>query len=354
MDPVSSFWVLFMVSAAVFGGVGFLYARATRPTARAPSAPQGELARAQGELSVAQEVLATRDRELAQAKAAQADLEVRLARAEAEAQRAIASAAEQRALESARADAATTRLREIEASVAALNDELATARRTIEQLNVDKSKQDESVRRDLSAARRSADSERKSARELRERVESLSRDLEHRTKTEAALIAGFEARSARDGEVLADLKERLALLQKERDEERSAMTQRRDAPGAAWNIDVESALREHGHPTTGASGDELQGVVDRLARLDSVQSIAITDALGFVVAGSGEHVDALAAFGAFIAEAGAKAEALLPFRTACEVAVRDRSGSVLVTHALDTPDLSVVLLGSNGGVERRA
>lgn len=97
-------------------------------------------------------------------------------------------------------------------------------------------------------------------------------------------------------------------------------------------------------PLSSMHGDVLQHLVERIAEIKDVRSVALTDGLGFVVASTGEHTDELAAFGAYLANAGSRAETLLPFDHASEVLVRDRNGVVLATRALE-PDLALVTLG---------
>lgn len=322
MDPVFSFWALSVVGACLFAASGFLFARAGRGGERdAPVAR--ELSPTIDELAIAQEVIERRDRELAQAESVRAELESRLVRAEEAAKTASSLATELRI-----AKAAAQAQQEQQASVAERN------------------KQEQELRRELALVRRALEAERKASQDLGLRVEALTKELADLTNERATLVADFEERSTREASVVADLQAKLASFEKQRAEDAAVMARLSVAPHAPASIDLASALLEHSAPTEGPMGDVFQGVVDRVARLDSVQSVAITDPLGFVVAGCGDHVDALAAFGAFIAEASTKAETLLPFQAACEVAVRSRNGSVLLTQALETPDLSIVLLAS--------
>jgi hypothetical protein len=95
-------------------------------------------------------------------------------------------------------------------------------------------------------------------------------------------------------------------------------------------------------------GQVLQRLVDRVGALPHVRVAVVTDTLGFLVAGGGEYGEALAAFGAFMNEVGARAARLLPLHAAYEVSIRDRQGVFLSTRLLDNAaqsDLSLVTLG---------
>lgn len=114
---------------------------------------------------------------------------------------------------------------------------------------------------------------------------------------------------------------------------------------AVARVSASTAPRVDGKaPLSSMHGDVLQGLVERIAELKDVRSVALTDALGFVVAATGEHPDELAAFGAFLSNVGTRAETLLPFDAAREVLVRDKNGVVLMSRTLE-PDLALVTLG---------
>lgn len=97
--------------------------------------------------------------------------------------------------------------------------------------------------------------------------------------------------------------------------------------------------------TLDISNDTMKSLIDRVQELKHVRSVAIADALGFAVVGSGEHIDALAAFGAFIVNMGERAVALLPVEAAAQVSVRDANGVTCTVRALPGSELALVTLG---------
>jgi hypothetical protein len=91
----------------------------------------------------------------------------------------------------------------------------------------------------------------------------------------------------------------------------------------------------------------LQALVARVVR-DDVRAAVITDRQGFQVAGRGEHGDALAAFGAFLLDAGARARDGLPLSGVQTVCVRDLFQATVTVQPLFAagPDLALVTLCS--------
>lgn len=91
----------------------------------------------------------------------------------------------------------------------------------------------------------------------------------------------------------------------------------------------------------------LKRMVDRIARLDNVRAAAVAESSGLVLAGSGELAEALAAFGAYLADAASRSDRLLPLRPPQEVIVRDANGLVFATRVLGNPqaELALVTLG---------
>lgn len=90
----------------------------------------------------------------------------------------------------------------------------------------------------------------------------------------------------------------------------------------------------------------LKRMVDRIARLENVRAAAVAESSGLVLAGSGELADALAAFGAYIKDAAARSDRLLPLKNTEEVTVRDSQGLVFSTQVIGQPqaELSLVTL----------
>ncbi|MCC7075480.1 MAG: hypothetical protein IT383_29475 [Deltaproteobacteria bacterium] len=90
-------------------------------------------------------------------------------------------------------------------------------------------------------------------------------------------------------------------------------------------------------------GHRLQRLVDRVAHLDGVRSVAVADAQGFVVAGFGEHADGLGAFSAFLIAAAARAAGVLPFRSARRLVLEDEGTLMLSSYRLPIGDHDLVL-----------
>jgi hypothetical protein len=92
----------------------------------------------------------------------------------------------------------------------------------------------------------------------------------------------------------------------------------------------------------------LQRFVDDIVKTPSVRAAALTDELGFLVVGKGENTEALAAFGAYLTDAGARARGLLPLNAVQKVSVEDAAGHTLTAHAVASAphELVLVTLGS--------
>jgi len=92
-------------------------------------------------------------------------------------------------------------------------------------------------------------------------------------------------------------------------------------------------------------------LVEKVSNVAGLRGAAVTDEVGSLLVGSGEHAEGLAAFGAYIRDASARTDRLLPLEGVDEVDIRDRAGLLLstrvVTHA--PIELCVVLLGAAGG-----
>jgi predicted nucleic acid-binding Zn-ribbon protein len=97
-------------------------------------------------------------------------------------------------------------------------------------------------------------------------------------------------------------------------------------------------------PTTGTRGDAFQSILDRETRHGNVHSVAIADELGLVVASTGAHGDALAAFGAYLAEVGAKTREVLPLSELRQVTVRDDRDVTLTVRPLETTESNLALV----------
>lgn len=89
-------------------------------------------------------------------------------------------------------------------------------------------------------------------------------------------------------------------------------------------------------------------MLGRVATVAGLRGAVVADELGSVVVGSGDLAEALAAFGAYIKDAGARTDQLLPLEGVEEIDIRDRTGMLFCTRVISTQasELSLVLLAS--------
>lgn len=122
---------------------------------------------------------------------------------------------------------------------------------------------------------------------------------------------------------------------------------RRRAPaGPEATIEEALALLPE-HP----GGAALQGLAERVARRDGRRGAVVTDEIGLVVASSGEHGEALAAVGALLAGAGARAGSDLPIGAPRHLHLRDELGAALSVHALGSGHAALFLVTLGPGAE---
>jgi len=97
----------------------------------------------------------------------------------------------------------------------------------------------------------------------------------------------------------------------------------------------------------GSSGRALQSIVDAEIGRGRARSAVIADELGLLVAVSGaghEYGDALAAFGAYLADVGAKTRDVLPLHEVRQVTVRDDHDVTLTVRPIEAADHSFALV----------
>jgi predicted regulator of Ras-like GTPase activity (Roadblock/LC7/MglB family) len=122
------------------------------------------------------------------------------------------------------------------------------------------------------------------------------------------------------------------------------------AAGATWirQRTVRAATRtDAARRPADINSDALQSIVEAEVRTRGAKSAVITDEMGLVVAASvagSEHGDALAAFGAYLAEVGTKARRVLPLHEVRQVIVRDDRNVTLIVRPLDSADHSLALV----------
>ncbi|WP_394824686.1 hypothetical protein [Pendulispora albinea] len=281
---------------------------------RAAEEQKAELARMQREvdqLARARGELARAEKELAATKNRTAQLESRGTEGEA---------------------MATKKIVELAASVSSLREQLAGV-----------NKKEQQAREGLEGARAE--------------LEALRREAALRTEeTRAAKMALDVARNdtaglRQDGALLNEALKRVAALEADNARLR-ALEFAHKAQQPKKGSDVAGELATP--PASGLDGRSLQRFVDDVVRSQSVSAAALTDELGFLVAGNGDYTEALAAFGAYLTEAGARACGLLPMHAVQRVSVQDDSGITLTARTVASApnELVLVTLGVEGGRER--
>jgi len=201
--------------------------------------------------------------------------------------------------------------------------------------------------------------------------EALRREAALRTEETRAAKSALE--TARDdtailrqeGAALAELRKRMAALEADNERLRAlefahkAQTSKKTANGVRGSAlspgDTRRAEGGMNGQAGGLDGRSLQRFVDDVVvQSPSVSAAALTDELGFLVAGNGDHTEALAAFGAYLTEAGGRACGLLPMHAVQRVSIQDDSGITLTARTVVSApnELVLVTLGVEGGRER--
>jgi predicted regulator of Ras-like GTPase activity (Roadblock/LC7/MglB family) len=97
-------------------------------------------------------------------------------------------------------------------------------------------------------------------------------------------------------------------------------------------------------PDGGARGEVLEAMLERETRGRGYAGAVISDGLGLVVAASGEHAEALAAYGAFLLGVGKRARAALPLRELRKLTLQDEIDGVLTVRPIAAPDDELALV----------
>ena len=137
-----------------------------------------------------------------------------------------------------------------------------------------------------------------------------------------------------------------------RPREDSEITRLRDE-NRALRAKAIASLPPKPRPSARGSAPEIdlqlyRTILERLGSVPGVRGAVVADELGSLVVGSGELAEGLAAFGAYIRDASARADGLLPLDVVDEIALKDRGGAVLSTRliAVQPAELSLVLFGT--------
>jgi hypothetical protein len=90
-----------------------------------------------------------------------------------------------------------------------------------------------------------------------------------------------------------------------------------------------------------------RSVVTQLGTIAGLKAAVIADEVGSLLVGNGDLAEGLAAFGAYIRDASARTDRLLPLEGIDEVDIRDLNGSLLSTRViLQKAQLSLIVLCS--------
>jgi hypothetical protein len=90
-----------------------------------------------------------------------------------------------------------------------------------------------------------------------------------------------------------------------------------------------------------------RSVVDKLGTIAGLKAAVVADEVGSLLVGNGDLAEGLAAFGAYIRDASARTDRLLPLEGVDEVDIRDRNGSLLSTRVIfQKAQLSLIVLCS--------
>lgn len=95
--------------------------------------------------------------------------------------------------------------------------------------------------------------------------------------------------------------------------------------------------------------DAYRELIARVSDVDGLEGAVLADEMGSLLVGAGELAEGMAAFGAYIRDASARTERLLPLEGVDEVDIRDRQGRRLSTRVLAhaPAELCLVVLGSS-------
>jgi chromosome segregation ATPase len=210
-------------------------------------------------------------------------------------------------------DDATEKLRQVEAERDRLKDVAAERDKLAMQLELAHSDtKTVALQQELSLTRESLTARNAQLEQLREetvRLHSVEKDLE-RAKRE-----------------LGEFAEQTRLLRAE-----------------AYASHRPPAKRSQRPATISTRGDALQLIVDDETEHGGARSAVIADELGLVVASSGEYGDALAAFGAYLADVGTRTRDVLPLQEVRQVVVRDDHDMTLTVRPLATEDPGLALV----------
>lgn len=295
-------------------------AKASPPPAPAPApAP-----RTPAPAPAPQRDMAKYDRELATARAKVAETTSRAAQEKAQAASRIAELEATVSRLSAEIEAASTKERR---TSSLLNDARSETRQLGAEVDV--------ARGRIEALTTETDSLRREVALVVERSVGDKKTLED-VRTENAVLRGGSAE-------LLELKKRVEVMREENERLRAA----------AFVVHAEQRARRS-YPTTPEYTDtspagsmdnaSLQRFVDDVLKTPSVSAAALTDELGFLVVGGGDHTEALAAFGAYLTDAGARACGLLPMHAVHKVSIQDDSGITLTARTIASAPNELVLV----------
>jgi len=369
VNVMSVIWLASLAAATLFATAGYFLARAR--IARQNEAQRRHAEQAIAELAQA-ELRAKHNETVAAAARADAERSAQeIARtAESEQRTRFLLEEQRRAVEEQRAEV----MRRTRGEAARLEKELTIVKTRAQQLEsrgtegeVLASKKIVELASTVSTLRGQLESKVKFEHEVRGGLDS-ARNENDALRREAALRAE-ETRAAKDAlevartdtvvlrqesAALTEMRKRVAALEADNARLRAVEFAIKARESKKIALPSPTLLGQAPPAKPGFDGRSLQRFVDDAVRSPSVSAAALTDELGFLVASNGEHAEALAAFGAYLTEAGGRACGLLPMHAVQRVSVQDDTGITLTARTVaSTPnELVLVTLGVEGGREK--
>ena len=98
-------------------------------------------------------------------------------------------------------------------------------------------------------------------------------------------------------------------------------------------------------------GGAFQNISNRLSRLEGSRGVALADELGLLIAGTGEHMEAMAGMAAVFSEVCLKTEALLPFGKIDAMTISNRHDLTIAMQPFNIASVNVIITTLSVGNE---
>jgi len=377
MDALVGVWVTSFVGAGAFSAAGFFAGQrrakpalppkpsataspqevatpnvSFAPAAAAPSTPAGATASAVTIPPPLEAPGLRIDLALADLEATKSELNEALDRERAAIERAqVAEAGRleiEKQLEAVKADlrqevasraTASARAEELGDRLATASEEAASLRHRVAQLDKERKQLREALQGRVKALTTSEWHRRREleeAEEMRVKLKDVRDKLERSSLPPERAVSSPPPRGASSNRPEADLRAEIERLRSEnaslRERALGSLPPKRSSRDSVPDVDLE----------------RYREVMARVGQVAGMHAAIIADELGSLLVGSGEHAESLAAFGAYIRDASARTERLLPLDAVEEVDIRDRTGTHLCTRVITRlpSELSLVMLGA--------